>query len=81
MIMCKYKRPIVVFDDYKCASTKDVEHKRRKLSTCIADIEVRGNTPIPSNKAGFLDNKRTKQEFIYLLSDYLKNAGVNCISR
>ena len=50
------KIPIVVFDDYKSASTKDVEHKRRKLSTGIADIEVRGNTPIPSNKAGFLDN-------------------------
>lgn len=73
----RYRNATVVFDGYKDGpSTKDTTHIRRAKGRAGPAVYFNGSTIIKTKKELFLVNNRNKQNFIMLLSDALKKAGV-----
>ena len=68
----------VVFDGYiNGPSTKDITHVRRNLGVVGTSVRFTIDTPFRSVKESFLKNVENKQNFIYLLGNYLGDRGIN----
>ena len=62
----------IVFDGYVYGpSTKDHEHQRRIRKTC-ADIHLNDSMIAHNNQQVFLSNNKNKNQFVQLLSHYLR---------
>ncbi len=69
----------VVFDTYRTSTTKDQEQKRRSGKQRMhADVIVEKTTPVPSDRAAFLSNKKNKQAFIELFDQFLQDNNMEC---
>ena len=66
----------VIFDNYTSKTTKALEQKRRKGNVLATDIDVKMNTPIPTDREKFLSSKTNKQKLIDMFSSLLTQAGV-----
>ena len=71
----KYGESCIVFDGYEQGpSLKDHEHQRRIKKMC-ADIQLSEFMEAYKNQEVLLANERNKNQFILLLSQYLRDDG------
>ena len=66
----------VCFDYYELERTKGPEQKRRRQNFSTTQIDVKINTPIPSDRQKFLSDKGNKQKLVDLFSSLLVNDGI-----
>ena len=69
-----YGSPIIVFDCYSGASTKDMQHLKRGGINVSPGIEFEPESPFLSKKNEFLQNTRNKQRFICHLTRVLERS-------
>ncbi len=71
----KYEQSCVVFDGYEQGpSIKDHEHQRRAKKVC-ADIQLSESMEAYRNQEVFLANEKNKNQFILLISKYMRENG------
>ena len=75
-----YSNSVVVFDGYETGpSTKDNTHLRRSRGKIGAEVHFKEDMILQSKKDDFLANVVNKQQFIYLLSEKLQQAGCTTV--
>ena len=68
----RYGKAIVVFDGYSTPSTKDMTHQRRTKGKVGAGVTFTDEMQVTQKKEVFLANKRNKEKFLQMLTEYLK---------
>jgi len=76
----RYGKAVVVFDGYDDGpNTKDNTHQRRVGGYVGSEVQYSKDMLLRGKKNAFLANTKNKQKFIYMLSDKLKESGIDTI--
>ena len=70
-----YNCPIIIFDGYDTATTKDMTHHCRRKGVVGVEVTFDEATILNTNKELFLSNNKNKQKFIKLLGKHLQQVG------